>query len=86
MLQISESILLDDVKKEILEFCLEPQGKDAILDHINVENTSYNQNKFIKQLQDQRFITSDQTIVRSFNKQKFVTTQKGLNYLKAITL
>jgi hypothetical protein len=78
-------LALEDVKKEILEFCLVPQGRPEILDHIQVENTPDFYIKYIKQLQDQRYITSDQLVNRSSTNKKFVITQKGLNYLKAIS-
>jgi len=84
MLPENAVITLEDVKKEILEFCIEPQGRFSILEHIQVEITPENHAKYIKQLLDQRYIISDILIIRSANKQKFVTTQKGLNYLKAI--
>lgn len=94
-MQPTNTILsLDDVKKEILEFCLEPQVRIDILEHIQVDITPDNYARYIKQLQDQRFITpesvKDSAGFRTFRhratNQKFVITQKGLNYLKAIAL
>ena len=84
MLPGNTIIPLDDVKKEILEFCLEPHGKVDILEHIRVETTPENYTRYIGQLLNQRFITSDLLISRNSTRQKFITTQKGLNYLKAI--
>lgn len=84
MLLENATLSLDDVKKEILEFCLEQHGRAAILEHIQVEITPNNYTKFIKQLLDQRFIASDLMVNRKANSQKFVITRKGLNYLKAI--
>jgi len=84
MLPENAVITLDDVKKEILEFCLEPRGRFEILEHIQVEITPENYTRYIKQLLDQRYIVSDILVIRSANKQKFVISQKGLNYLKAI--
>jgi len=84
MLSENAVISLEDVKKNILEFCLEPRSRFEILEHIQVEITPENHARYIKQLLDQRFIISDILIIRSANKQKFAITQKGLNYLKAI--
>jgi hypothetical protein len=76
---------LDDVKKEILEFCLEPHGPADILAHIHVVTTKDNYNKFVIQLLNQRFIISTFLRKRNYANQKFVITKKGLNYLHAIT-
>ena len=84
MLPENAVITLDDVKKEMLEFCLVPRGRFEILEHIQVELTPDNYTRYVKPLVDQRFIISDILVIRSANKQKFVITQKGLNYLKAI--
>ena len=84
MLSENVVVTLEDVKKDILEFCLEPRSRFEILEHIQVEITPENHTRYIKQLLDQRFIISDILIIRSANKQKFAITQKGLNYLKAI--
>lgn len=75
---------LDEVKKQILEFCLEPHDPAAILEHIEVAITKSNYHKFIVQLLDQRFIISTCLRKRNYANQNFVITQKGLNYLKAI--
>jgi hypothetical protein len=84
MLTQNAVLSLDDVKKEILEFCLEPHGPVAILDHIKVAVTKNNHSKFISQLLEKRFLTSALQRKRSSANQKYVITQKGLNYLKAI--
>ncbi|WP_026464581.1 winged helix-turn-helix domain-containing protein [Adhaeribacter aquaticus] len=76
---------LEDVKKEILEFCKEPQSKSDILGHIQVEINQNNYHKFVVSLLDQRFISNGLFRRRSSIKQQFVITQKGLNYLKAIS-
>jgi predicted transcriptional regulator len=80
----TESLLLDDVKKEILELCTEPHGKAAILEHIQVPVNQQNYSKFIVKLLDQRFIASGFLRKRSSANQEYIITQKGLNYLKAI--
>jgi hypothetical protein len=84
MLLKNAGLSLDDVKKEILEYCLEPQGPTNILEHIQVVITKNNYSKFITTLLDQRFIISTLLRKRNSANQKFTTSQKGLNYLKAI--
>jgi hypothetical protein len=84
MLQQNAALTLDDVKKQILEFCQEPHAPVDILAHIWVEVTPDNHSKYIKRLIDQRFITSAYLRKRSAANQMYCITQKGLNYLKAI--
>ncbi len=84
MLPAPQVIELDDIKKQLLEFCAEPQGKEAILEHLHIEVTKTNYHKLILPLLDQRFLRNDMVGNRRSNKEKFVITQKGLNYLKAI--
>ena len=84
MLLKNPVLLLEDVKKEILEYCVEPRSRTEILEHLQVEITPEHYSKYIKPLIDQRFIVSDILVIRSANRQKFSITQKGLNYLKAI--
>lgn len=78
-------IPLDDVKKEVLEFCLEPHNQKTILEHIQVPVSSDNYKRYVGALLRQRFIKSDQERNRNSIKQQYVITQKGLNYLKAIS-
>jgi hypothetical protein len=84
MLSRNAGLSLEDVKKEILEYCLEPHGPSDILEHIKVVITKNNYSKFITTLLDQRFIISTLLRKRNSANQKFMTTRKGLNYLKAI--
>lgn len=84
MVEVKDIIALDDVKKEILEFCLEPQSRTDILDHIQIASTPIHYTKYIGQLLTQRFIKTDVLDNRRSPREKFVITQKGLNYLKAI--
>lgn len=79
-----EIMPLDDVKKELLECCLEPQNQETILEHIRVPVSSDSYKRYVAVLVRQRFIKSAQERSRSSTKQNFVITQKGLNYLKAI--
>ena len=84
-MQVATGVLpLEDVKKEVLEFCQEPHGRDDILVHIQVPVNSENYNRYVAALVNQRFIKSDFMRNRNSTKQKYVITQKGLNYLKAI--
>jgi predicted transcriptional regulator len=84
MLAPTETLALEDVKKEILELCVEPQGKAAILGHINVPINQPNYSKYILKLLDQRYIASGFLRKRSSANQQYIITQKGMNYLKAI--
>ena len=84
MLSAAPLLELDDVKKELLEFCTVPQSKEAILEGLHAEVTKTNYHKLILPLLNQRFLRNDLIGNRRSNKEKFVITQKGLNYLKAI--
>ena len=84
MLSTTHILELDDFKKELLEFCAEPQSKEAILERLHVDVSKTNYHKLILPLLNQRFIRNDMIGNRRSNKEKFVITQKGLNYLKAI--
>lgn len=84
MLLEQKVLLLDDVKKEVLEFCINPHGRVDILEFIQVEVTSDNYGKYVKQLLNQRFIAPYLSRNLSLNNQKYIITQKGRNYLKAI--
>ena len=81
----AEIVPLEDVKKELLEICLEPQNQKTILEHIRVPVSSDSYKRYVASLLRQRFIKSDQDRNRSSTKQNYVITQKGLNYLKAIS-
>lgn len=84
-MQIASGVLaLEDVKKEVLEFCQEPHSRADILEHIQVQLNSENYNRYVAALVNQRYIKSDLLRNRNSTKQKYVITQKGLNYLKAI--
>lgn len=89
MVKVKEEISLEDVKKEMLEFCLRAQCRAAILDYIlvariSVVGTAVHYTKYIKQLLAQRYLKTNFKDKRSARQEKYVTTQKGLNYLKAI--
>ncbi|QMU28367.1 hypothetical protein [Adhaeribacter radiodurans] len=84
MIEAKEIPLLEDVKKEILEFCLQAKSRTDILEYISVGCTSFNYSRYIGALLTQRFIKSNLLDKRHSRQGKFVITQKGLNYLKAI--
>jgi hypothetical protein len=71
---------LEDVKKEILEFCLLAQSREAILKHIQLDCTSGNYSRYIGALLSHRFIKTNLLDKRRSRQEKYVVTQKGLNY------
>ncbi|WP_026461535.1 hypothetical protein [Adhaeribacter aquaticus] len=84
MITGKEFISLEDVKKEMLEFCLQAQCRTAILEHFLISGLSVNSAKYIEQLLAQRYLKTNYLEKRSARQEKYVITQKGLNYLKAI--
>jgi predicted transcriptional regulator len=75
---------LEDVIIEILQACQVPQDRDSILKRIQVQNTSHSYQKYIYKLVKTRFLLESNTR-ESYNSIRFyTTTQKGLNYLKAV--
>jgi len=75
---------LEDVIIEILQACQVPQDRDCILKHIQVQNTPNNYQKYIYKLVKTRFLL-ESNIRESYNSIRYyTTTQKGLNYLKAV--
>ena len=81
MLTNAPNLSSEEAIKQILGFCTEPHGRMAILEHIQVPLTPDNYDKYIKKLVDDKLIASDLLVVRSANKQIFVTTRKGLTFL-----
>lgn len=75
---------LDDVKKKILKFCLEPHGPTDILEHIKVRVSKSNYIRFVTNLLDKGLITSVFLRKRTNANHKCITTRKGINYLKDI--
>ncbi len=84
MVEVTGILSLEDVKKEILEFCLQAQYRTNILEHILVAESSIHYTKYIGPLLAQRYLKTDFKEKRSARNEKYVITQKGLNYLKAI--
>lgn len=85
MLTDAQNLSPEEATKQILGYCTEPHGRMAILEHIHVPLTSDNYDKYIKKLVDDKLIASDLLVVRSANKQIFVTTRKGLTFLGNIS-
>lgn len=84
MIAVTAIVSLEDVKKEILEFCLQAQCRNAILKHIQVVESSLHYSMYIGPLLAQRYLKTDRIEKRSARNEKYSITQKGLNYLKAI--
>lgn len=82
-LENSAELPLEDVKKEILQFCVQVKSREAILASIFVAGSARNFKCYIGQLLEQRLLKSSSD--KPFGRQEhFIITQKGLNYLKAI--
>ncbi len=81
----AEQKLFDKYRKEILQFCQEAQSRSAILQFLGIAETYENYKKFILKLISERYLNYTDIRHPQSPKQKFVTSQKGLNYLKAIT-
>lgn len=74
----------DEYRKSILSLCREAQPRNVILKHIGVEESYLNYKKYIATLLEARFLTYTDARHPQSPKQKYQTSQKGLNYLKAI--
>lgn len=75
---------LEDVIIGILQVCQIPQDRESILNLIQVPNTPNNYQKYIYKLVKTRFLL-ESNIRESYNSIRYyTTTQKGLNYLKAV--
>ena len=85
MAETQDTLSLEDLKKEILEFCIKAQSRTEILDYIQVAPTTANYGRFIRELLVQRYIKTNLIEKRRSRSEKYVITQKGLNYLKAIS-
>ncbi len=75
-----------DVKKEILEFCLNPQSKESILEFIQVELKPYNFKKYITRLFEDRYLQHTIPHNPRATTQQYITSKKGQAYLKSITI
>ncbi|QNF34791.1 hypothetical protein HUW51_19425 [Adhaeribacter swui] len=77
-------LALEDVKKEILEFCLLAHDREEILTHINLDCNPVNYTRYIGALLSNRYLKTNLLDKRRSRQEKYLVTQKGLNYLKAI--
>jgi predicted transcriptional regulator len=75
---------LEDVIIDILQICQVPQDRESILRHIQVQNTSPNYQKYIYKLVKTRYLLESNTRESYNSIRYYTTTQKGLNYLKAV--
>lgn len=75
---------LEDVIIEILQICQVPQDRESILSQIQVQNNSHSYQKFIYKLVKTRFLLESNTRESYSSIRYYTTTQKGLNYLKAV--
>ena len=75
---------LEDVIIEILQICQVPQDRESILSQIQVQNNSHSYQKFIYKLVKTRFLLESNTRESYSSIRFYTTTQKGLNYLKAV--
>lgn len=75
---------LEDVIIDILQLCQVPQDRESILRCIQVQNNSHCYQKFIYKLVKTRFLLESNTRESYNSIRLYTTTQKGLNYLKAV--
>ena len=75
---------VEDVKKEILQFCTTPQGKEDILNFIQVEIKPYNVRKYITRLVEDRYLQFTVGNNPRSNSQQYIVSRKGSAYLKAL--
>ncbi len=80
----AERKLFDEYRKDILKLCKEAQHRNDILKHIGVEESYINYKKYVAKLVEERYLTYTDARHPQSPKQKYVTSQKGINYLKAI--
>jgi len=75
---------VEDVKKDILEYCLQPRSKEEILSFIQLELKPYNYKKYISRLFQDRYLQHTISQNPRSSLQQYITTKKGLVYLKSI--
>ena len=75
---------LEDVIISILQVCQIPQDRESILNLIQVQNTPNNYQKYIYKLVKTRFLLESNIRESYTSTRYYTTTQKGLNYLKAV--
>ena len=80
----AERKLFDEYRKDILKLCKEAQFRNDILKHIGVEVSYVNYKKYVAKLIEERYLSYTDVRHPQSPKQKYVISQKGINYLKAI--
>jgi len=75
---------VEDIKKEVLEFCIIPKSKGDILQQIGVEASHYNFKKYIVGLVNRRYLQPTLTRNTTSPNQQYTPTIKGLSYLKSL--
>jgi len=81
---IKSSPSVEDVKKDVLEFCLQPRPKEEILNFIQLELKPYNYKKYIARLFQDRYLQHTIPQNPRSSLQQYITTKKGLIYLKSL--
>jgi hypothetical protein len=76
---------LEDVMPFILQLCLVPQPREAILQGIDKTENRRNYNKYVNQLVTTRYLKYVDPRFRS-SRSEYITTLKGKKYLNAILL
>lgn len=75
---------LDDVIKEILEYCQQSKNKEQILEFIQVEATSYAVKKYIAKFVERRFLNLTIPHNPRHVGQQYITSGKGRLYLQKL--
>ena len=75
---------VEDVKKDILEFCLQPRPKEEILGFIKLDIKPYNYKKYISRLFQDRYLQHTIPQNPRSSLQQYITSKKGLVYLKSL--
>lgn len=81
----AEQKQFDKYRKHILKHCQQAQSRCSILNYIGVEENYENYKKYIVKLITERYLSYTDPRHPQSPKQTFIVTQKGLNYLKAIS-
>jgi len=80
--KISPSV--EDVKKDILEYCQQPRHKEEILNYIELELKPYNYKKYISRLFQDRYLQHTIPQNPRSSLQQYITSKKGTIYLKSL--
>ena len=75
---------VDDIKKEVIEFCISPRQKEEILRHIKVEVKPLTIKKYITSLVKNRYIQPVLTRNLKPQHQQYTATTKGLSYIRSL--